>query len=151
MHNELSLFQDKVHQGQKQAATKAIKRTRFEKLHQYKRKGNKEQASFNMRVDKALAKVQLKLPEVGTTPALKCTHKALERGRRLIAERQKLIRIADCLELGWSVVSDYTADELADDSDDKRRLEKAERSAEKKVAKRKKKCADPPAGKQNPR
>ena len=49
------------------------------------------------------------------------------------------------------MVSEYTPDELADDSDDERRLEKAEWSAEKKVAERKKKRADPPAGKQNPR
>ena len=60
-----------------------------------------------------------------TSPAFDRVLKALDRGRELIAERQKLIRIADRSELGWSVVVEYTADELADDSEDEKRLEKA--------------------------
>ena len=48
------------------------------------------------------------------------------------------------------MVSEYTVDDLADESKDERRLEKAEWSAEKKVAKRKKKHTNPPTGKQNP-
>ena len=63
--------------------------------------------------------------------------KALERGRELLGECQKLIKIADRSELGWGVVAEYTADELAVDSDDEKRLEKAERAAERKAARRK--------------
>ena len=37
------------------------------------------------------------------------------------------------------VVAEYTADDLAKDSDDKRRIEKAERAAERKAGKRRKK------------
>ena len=33
-----------------------------------------------------------------------------------------LIKIADRSDLSWAVVSKYTADKLADDSDDKKRL-----------------------------
>ena len=66
MHDELSAFKDEVHQGQEEAATKAIKRARFEKPYQYKKKGKEEQASFNACVDEALAEVQLELPEAGT-------------------------------------------------------------------------------------
>ena len=100
LHDELSVFKEEVRQGQEEAATKAIERARYEKPYQYKRKGNEEQAAFNPRVDEALAKIQLELPEARTTPALECTHKALERGRRLIAEKQKFIPIADRSELG---------------------------------------------------
>ena len=39
----------------------------------------------------------------------------------------------------WGVVVEYTADELADDSGDEKRLEKAERAAEHKAVKRRKK------------
>ena len=151
VQEELAVFKDEVRQGQEEAVAKALKRARHEKPYQYRRKGNEEQASFNARVDEALADAQLELPGSGTSPALERAIKALERGRRLIAERQKLIRIADRSDFGWSVVSEYTADELADDSEDERRLEKAERSAEKKAVKRKKKRADPPAGKQTTR
>ena len=46
--------------------------------------------------------------------AVKKAQNALTGGRKLIAERQKLIKIADRSELGWAVVSEYTADELSD-------------------------------------
>ena len=58
----------------------------------------------------------------------------------MTAEWQKLIRIADRPELGWSVVAEYNGEDLADDSEDEKRLEKAEQSTERKATKRKKKC-----------
>ena len=87
LQDELSAFKDEVRQGQEEAATKALRRARHEKPYQYKRKGNEEQASFNARVDESLAEAQLELPGAGTSSALERAHKALERGRRLIAER----------------------------------------------------------------
>ena len=99
---------------------------------------------FNATGDEA----QLDLPPSRTSHALERAHKAIKRGRQLIAERQKLIRIADRSDLGWSVVSEYTVDELAEDSEDEKRLEKAERSAERKLAKRKKKRTEPTVGRQ---
>ena len=59
---------------------------------------------------------------------------AVEEGKHLLAERQKLIKIADRSANGWSVVAEYTADEfMAADSDDEKRLEKAEEAAERKA------------------
>ena len=48
------------------------------------------------------------------------------------------------------MVSEFTVDELGDDSEDERRLEKADLSAEKKAAKCKK-CVDPTSVKQTTR
>ena len=62
----------------------------------------------------------------------------LEEGLKMIAERQKLIKLADRSEFGWVVVAEYTADELADNSDDEKKIEKSEKAAERKAAKRKK-------------
>ena len=60
-------------------------------------------------------------------------------GRQLIAHRQKLLKLADRSEYGWSVVEEYEEDGLADDSEDEKRIEKAERAAERRVqAKRRK-------------
>ena len=144
---QLTEFKDEVRLGQEEAASKVLKRARHDKPYQYKRKGNEEQATFNTRVDEALAEAQLDLPGAETSPALGRVHKAVDKGKRLIAERQKLIRIADRSELGWNVVVEYTTDELAEDSEDEKRLEKAEHTAEK-AAKRRKKWVDPPAAKQ---
>ena len=67
---------------------------------------------------------------------------SLKKGREAIAERQKLIKIADRSELGWAVVNEYTADELADNSDDEKRMEKAEKAAERKAARKRKAPAE---------
>ena len=47
---------------------------------------------------------------------------AVEEGEKLINERQKLIRIADRSEHGWATVEEYEEDELAEDSDDEKKL-----------------------------
>ena len=40
----------------------------------------------------------------------------------LLHERQKLIKIADRSDRGWATVDEYVEDELAEDSDDEKRL-----------------------------
>ena len=57
----------------------------------------------------------------------------------MIEEWQKLIRLADCSKHGWGMVEEYTADDLVVDSDDERQIENAERAANHKAAKRRKK------------
>ena len=64
-------------------------------------------------------------------PLLERADKVLEKGARLLNERQKLIKIATRLENGWGVVAEYTANELTEDSEDEKWLEKAEKVAEK--------------------
>jgi len=63
---------------------------------------------------------------------------AIEEGSCLIKPRQKAICMADRLEFGWSVVTEYDTDELADNSDDECKIEKAEKAAERKAAVQKK-------------
>ena len=48
-------------------------------------------------------------------------------------ERQKLIRMADRSEHGWATVKEHLEDELADDSDDEKRIQKAEFRAGRKL------------------
>ena len=131
-------FRSEVRKSQEDAAAKALKRVKHEKAYTWRKKGHEEQFSFNSRVDETISEAQEELASSGLKDAsLDKAAKALERGRELLGERQKLIKIADRSELGWGVVAEYTADELADDSDDEKRLEKAERAAERKAARRK--------------
>ncbi len=88
-----------------------------------------------------MAEAEAALAAPDKPQALKLGQEAVKKGRSLLAERQKLIKIADHSEFGWGVVAEYTANELAADSDD----EKAEKAAERKAAKRKRKRAEPPA------
>ena len=50
-----------------------------------------------------------------------------------IAHRQKLIRLADSSELGWRLVNEYESNPLASDSDDERKMYKAEARASRKL------------------
>ena len=61
---------------------------------------------------------------------------ALQEGLKLLSERQKLIKIADRSDSGWLTAQEYMADEIADDSDDEKRIARAERQAEKLQKKR---------------
>ena len=62
----------------------------------------------------------------------------LQEGSKALVFRQKLIRLADRSEFGWDAVKEYETDELAENEDDAKQLEKAEKSAEQKALKRKK-------------
>ncbi len=145
MDGQFAEFKAEVRQGQEDIASKAVKKARYEKPYTYKRKGNEEQANFNARVDETLADAESDLalavagPATATTPALQRVKESLKKGRSLMADRQKLIRLADRSEYGWQVVDEYTADDLAEGSDDEKRIEKAERAAERKAGKRRKK------------
>lgn len=76
-----------------------------------------------------MAEANLELSQVvpSSSPALSRAKETIESGLKLLAERQKLIKIADRSEHGWGVVTKYTADDFAEDSDDEKRLEKANR------------------------
>ena len=65
----------------------------------------------------------------------------MEAAEALLRNRQKMIKLADRSELGWSVVEEYKADELADNSEDEM-IVRAEKEAERKALKRKKRRMD---------
>ena len=89
--------------------------------------------TFNKKVQDAVKEACDVLEEVAESPAVQRAKAALREGAALLSERQKLIKIADRSPNGWNVVAEYTADELADDSDDEKRLEKAEKAAGRKA------------------
>ena len=133
LDSKLADFKSDVKRAQEEATSKVIARAHQEKPFVYKKKSHDEQARFNHSVEVKIAEVQDALDEADESPAVLRAKQALEEGKRLLSGRQKLIKIADRSANGWSVVAEYTADELAADSDDEKRLEKAERAAEKKA------------------
>ena len=68
--------------------------------------------------------------------------KELQEGEELCVSRQKLIRIADRSEHGWITVNEYEDDELASNSDDEKRIYRAELRAAKKVKSASQKAAN---------
>ena len=61
-----------------------------------------------------------------TPPDVERARQSLQEGESLINNRQKLIKVADRSEHGWATVEEYVTDELAENSDDEKRLFKAE-------------------------
>ena len=86
---------------------------------------------------KEMAKV-LPSAEADQKTALTKAMTELNEGTKVIAVRQKHIKIADRSKLGWGVVAAYENDDLAENSDDERRLFKAE-EAERRQQKKKRK------------
>ena len=111
--SKLAEFCTEVRQSQEDAVMKAVKRVCSECQFVYKRKGNKEQVTFIAKVEDTIVEAVAK---ARSSPALEHAQDALSRGRKLLLERDKLIKIADRSEFGWGVVSKYMADELAEDS-----------------------------------
>ena len=136
---KLETFSEQMRRTQEDVAMKAVKRakTGLEKPYKFKKKGNEEQALFNSHVEDKLQEAQAELGGKATPTVIDQARSHLEEGLKMIAERQKLIKLANRSEFGWGVVVEYTADELADNSDDKKKIEKAEMAAERKAAKKK--------------
>ena len=68
----------------------------------------------------------------GIQTKLQQPKKAIDEGIEMLERRQKLIKLADRSEYGWRTVEEYEEDDLAKDSDDEKRIAKAEYRAEKK-------------------
>ena len=101
------------------ADERLVKKMRLDKGVTFKKKGNEKQHQFNERVKDKIEAANRCLSAI--PPAVEKAKEALQEGEQLITARQKLIRIADRSEFGWTTVTEYEEDELADNSDDEKR------------------------------
>ena len=124
------------------------KKLKVDKKPTFKKKAHERQFSFNQELKDKLESASAAAN--ATPPALEKVKQALKEGEVLIKERQKLIQIADRSEHGWATVEEYVADELADDSDDEKRLYKAEGRAGRKIKEAKAKTKKKPLRKSPP-
>ena len=95
----------------------------------FKKKGNEQQFKFNQKVLKANNKAAKAL-ECGNLAKVK---ECLTEGTVLLANRQKLIKLADKSEYGWATIQEYVDDELADNEADAKKIKKAEKRAAERV------------------
>ena len=76
--------------------------------------------------------------------AIEKAKRTLAEGNKVIAKRQKLIRIADRSEHSWKTAEEYEQDPVASESDDEKRKKRAEKAAERKAEKTRKSRSFPP-------
>ena len=73
------------------------------------------------------SKLEAATASLSETPlAVEKAKTQLEEGLKLVCEHQKLILTADRSEHGWATVEEYLEDELVVNSDDEKRMQKAE-------------------------
>lgn len=138
MDDKLKVFKNEIAQGQKTIGGSQLTRIRNDFLAQDKyvfhKKGNEVQFKFNSQVEVKIREAKMDL-EDGQVHA--ATEK-MDQGMDLIKSRQKLIKIADSSSEGWNAVKEYEENPLASDSEDEKRINRAESKAAKKADKNRK-------------
>ena len=133
-------------ESQEDATEQALKRLKRDKPYEFRRKGHEEQYRFNLEVSDHMSAATSQLSKLRPSTdkdkaTLEKARKELEEGMNALAERQKHIRIADQSEHSWETVVAYIGNDVATNEDDARRIEKAEKTAEQRVSKRKRNAA----------
>ena len=94
---------------------------------EFKFKGNRKQFEFiNAKLQSLLSRIKANADDPSQVNTL------VQEAEQFIRKRQKLIKIAYRSKDGWLVVQEYESDDLASNSEDKKRLKKAKNEAEKK-------------------
>lgn len=107
-----------------------LKRIRFSEPRTFRKKGHEQQYKHNEQVKTTINEARA---AVSSEKRDECIAK-LDEGIELIDQRQKLILIADRSEYGWKTVGEYIDNELAENDDDAKKMKKAEKEAQRKIA-----------------
>ena len=126
MKRQLEAVSNQAHDSQ----MSELKRMRFSEPRSFKKKGHEQQYKHNEKVRATVtdAKEAILAKKQDT-----CIAK-LDEGIELIDGRQKLILMADRSEYGWKTVGEYLDNELADNDEDAKKMKKAEKDAQRKIA-----------------
>ena len=106
--------------------------------YEFKRKGNEKQFEVNEQVSKLLFSAKSALSEVKSVPSavrepVKRAFSDVSFALDTINHRNKLVKLADSSDAGWTAVTEYETHELASDSEDEKRIFKAEARAMRKI------------------
>ncbi|KAK3085931.1 hypothetical protein FSP39_010930 [Pinctada imbricata] len=103
-------------------------------LYKFKRHGNEAQYRGNVQVLSKLKEADNHLDSNNITfENVTSARDKIQEGINLLNDREKLIKIADSSPMGWKVVTEYQANPIADNSDDEKKIHKAQTRAEKKA------------------
>ena len=111
-----------------QASTRKLQREADASKFKYKAKAKQFLHNAEVEDQFASAVEELESKNPNGARALESAKKALV----LIQKRQKLIKLADKSEAGWLAAGEYESDELAEDSEDDKKIRKAQDKAARK-------------------
>ena len=104
---------------------KEIKKLKFDEPQWFKKRGNEDQYRFNLKVSDAIEEAK----DACSSRQFDKVHASLEKGKKLLTERQKHILLADKSDFGWSLIREYKRNDLVEDSDDEKKIIRAEARA----------------------
>ena len=121
--------------------------SKSEKKFTFKKKGNEMQYDVNSKVTEHLQSAkrflcrahETQCDDEGVKMGIKRAHDEIDDALDVVNHRNKLIKLADMSEAGWAAVSEYETHQLADDSEDEKRIQKAESRAMRKLKENQKK------------
>ena len=102
-----------------------IKTLKYNEPHKFKKRANEDQFKFNSKVIDTMSDAATALERQDYTQ----TQEEINKGELMMAERQKHILLADKSEFAWATVNEYKKHELAEDSEDEKRIYKSEQRA----------------------
>ena len=102
-----------------------MKKLKFEEPRRFKKKANEDQYRFNSKLSDVLTEAKSSC----SSQQLDKVKESLDKGESLLAERQKHILLADKSDFGWMIIQEYKKNDLADDSDDQKKIIRAEARA----------------------
>ena len=141
MEEKFQSLKDEMRKSQEEVTESVVRKVKRSRQPDFRRKGNEKQFKFNDAVAEEVGTELKNVNKEGATADVKKeavdrATKLVKEGKDLIEARQKMIRLADRSEYKWDIVNEYEADELAADSEDDKRITKAEKAAEKAAEKR---------------
>ncbi|XP_062603797.1 uncharacterized protein LOC134265592 [Saccostrea cucullata] len=128
MDSRLTAFQQNI----QQISTSQISKIE-ENLNEhyvFRKKGNENQYKHEAKV---LTKLKEAREHLNSDDGVDLAKSSINEGIELVKSRQKVIKLADSSQLGWRVVQEYQANPIADDSDDEKKMYRAQMRAERKV------------------
>jgi hypothetical protein len=120
LDNKFKELKAEISTDNKLSADRLVKRLKSD--HVFKKKGCEDQYKFNSAVQCKIEEACVNL-EKGD---LDKVHQLLHEGNEAIGARNKLVKLADKSEGGWATVSEYVDNDLADNSDDDKKIRRAE-------------------------
>ncbi|XP_030834023.1 uncharacterized protein LOC115921092 isoform X3 [Strongylocentrotus purpuratus] len=138
-----TLVSDKLNHFQKdindsQMAMSEVQLSKMEEItnttYKFKKEGNEEQYKSNTKVYQKLSEAESLLKkDADLSRASTAAQNKIAEGKDILEHRQKIIKLADQSPFGWLTVSEYETNSLARDSDDEKRIWKAEARAKRKM------------------
>ena len=111
--------------GHRRFPPQEIKKLKFDEAHRLQKRGNEYQYRFNLKISDPIEEAK----DARSACQFDKVHASLEKGEKLLTERQKHILLADKSDFGWSLIREYKRNDLAEDSDNEKKIIRAEARA----------------------